>query len=359
MPTQLFSPLTLRSITLRNRIALSPMCQYSARSGYVGEWHLVHYGSRAVGGSGLILVEATAVQPEGRITPDDLGLWDDHHILGLHRLASFVESQGSVPGIQLAHAGRKGSITSEWKGGGRYLPAQDGGWRTLGPSSVAFSSHMPAPRALTAQETRLIPTDFAAAARRAVEAGFRIIEIHAAHGYLLHEFLSPLSNHRTDEYGGSFDNRIRLLLQTVDAVRGTIPESLPLLVRISATDWASGGWDIGQSVALAAQLKQHGVDLLDVSGGGLVPDAVIPAAPGYQVPFAARIRQEVGLKTGAVGLITEPAQAEAILVAGDADLILMGRELLRDPNFPLRAADELYEEVKWPVQYVRAKVKRK
>lgn len=358
MSTKLFSPLALRAVTLRNRIAVSPMCQYSAHSGYADDWHLVHYGSRAVGGAGLILVEATAVRPEGRITPDDLGLWDDGHIPKLRRITSFIEAQGCAAGIQLAHAGRKGSISSEWKGGGRYLPAQDGGWHTVGPSAIPFSDGMPAPRALTDQEVRLVASDFTAAARRAVEAGFRVVEIHAAHGYLLHEFLSPLSNNRTDEYGGGFENRVRLLLETVEGVRNAIPDSLPLLVRISATDWADGGWDVDQSVKLAGLLQQHGVDLIDVSGGGLVPYAVIPVEPGYQVPFAARIRKETGLRTGAVGLITEAAQAEAILEAGDADLILMGRELLRDPYFPLHAAARLYEDVKWPVQYARAKMKR-
>lgn len=344
MSTKLFSPLALRAVTLRNRIAVSPMCQYSAHSGYADDWHLVHYGSRAVGGAGLILVEATAVRPEGRITPDDLGLWDDGHIPKLRRITSFIEAQGCAAGIQLAHAGRKGSISSEWKGGGRYLPAQDGGWHTVGPSAIPFSDGMPAPRALTDQEVRLVASDFTAAARRAVEAGFRVVEIHAAHGYLLHEFLSPLSNNRTDEYGGGFENRVRLLLETVEGVRNAIPDSLPLLVRISATDWADGGWDVDQSVKLAGLLQQHGVDLIDVSGGGLVPYAVIPVEPGYQVPFAARIRKETGLRTGAVGLITEAAQAEAILEAGDADLILMGRELLRDPYFPLHAAARLYED---------------
>lgn len=357
MSTHLFSPLTLRAVTLPNRIAVSPMCQYSAQSGYATDWHLVHYGSRAVGGVGLVVVEATAVRPEGRITPDDLGIWDDNHIPGLRRIASFIEANGAVPGIQLAHAGRKGSITSEWKGGGRFLPAQDGGWRTVGPSAVAFSDHVAPPQALTLQEIPLVASDFVAAARRALEAGFRVIEIHAAHGYLLHEFLSPLSNRRTDAYGGSFDNRVRLVLETAEAVRAVVPESLPLLVRISATDWADGGWDIEQSVALAGLLKQRGVDLIDVSGGGLVPYAVIPAGPGYQVPFASRIRREAGIKTGAVGLITGAAQAEAILETGDADLILLGREMLRDPYFPLHAAAELYEDVKWPVQYARAKPK--
>ncbi|WP_298064690.1 NADH:flavin oxidoreductase/NADH oxidase [uncultured Rikenella sp.] len=357
MSTQLFSPLTLRAVTLRNRIALSPMCQYSARSGHTSDWHLVHYGSRAVGGAGLVIVEATAVRPEGRITPDDLGLWDDSHIPGLRRIASFIEAQGCAPGIQLAHAGRKGSTASEWKGGG-YLSAQDGGWRTVGPSAIPFGDRMPAPQTLSAPEVRLVARDFAGAARRAVEAGFRVIEIHAAHGYLLHEFLSPLSNHRTDAYGGSFENRIRLVSETVDAVRETIPDRLPLLVRISATDWADGGWDISQSVKLAHHLKQRGVDLIDVSSGGLVPEAAIPAGPGYQVPFAAAIRKETGIKTGAVGLITEPAQAESILEAGDADLILLGREMLRDPYFPLRAASELYEDQPWPVQYARAGMKK-
>lgn len=358
MSTKLFSPLALRAVTLRNRIAVSPMCQYSAHSGYADDWHLVHYGSRAVGGAGLVIVEATAVRPEGRITPDDLGLWDDALIPNLRRIASFIEAQGCAAGIQLGHAGRKGSTTSEWKGAGRYLPAQDGGWRTVGPSAIPFSDSMPAPRALTTQEVRLVANDFAGAARRALEAGFRVIELHAAHGYLLHEFLSPLSNDRTDEYGGNFANRIRLLLETVDAVREIMPDSLPLLVRISATDWAEGGWDLDQSVELAKLLRTRGVDLLDVSSGGLVPDAEIPTEPGYQVPFAARIRNETELKTGAVGLITEPAQAEAILKADQADLILMGRELLRDPYFPFRAASELYEYMKWPVQYARAKVKR-
>lgn len=354
MPTKLFSPLTLRAVTLRNRIAVSPMCQYSARSGYAEEWHLVHYGSRAVGGAGLVVVEATAVRPEGRITPDDLGLWDDDHIPALRRIAAFIEANGCVAGIQLAHAGRKGSVASEWKGG-RYLSAQDGGWRTVAPSAIPFSDRMPAPKALTPQETRLVAHDFASAARRAVEAGFRFIEIHAAHGYLLHEFLSPLSNGRTDAYGGSFENRTRLVRETVDAVRETIPDSLPVSVRISATDWAEGGWEIDQSVELAGLLKQHGVDLIDVSGGGLVPNAEIPVEPGYQVPFAARIRKEAGIKTGAVGRITDACQAENILEAGDADLILIGRASLRDPYFPLHAATELYEDMKWPAPYARAK----
>ncbi|HJE89054.1 NADH:flavin oxidoreductase/NADH oxidase [Rikenella microfusus] len=358
MPTKLFSPLALRAVTLRNRIAVSPMCQYSAKSGYANDWHLVHYGSRAVGGAGLVIVEAAAVRPEGRITPDDLGLWDDAHIPALRRIASFIEAQGCAAGIQLAHAGRKGSIASEWKGG-RYLSAQDGGWRTVAPSAIPFSDHMPAPRALTAQEAKLVACDFAGAARRAVEAGFRVIEIHAAHGYLLHEFLSPLSNRRTDEYGGCFENRARLVLETVRAVREAIPDSLPLCVRISATDWADGGWDIGQSVELADLLKQYGVDLIDVSGGGLVPYARIPSGPGYQVSFAARIRRETGMKTGAVGLITTAGQAEEILEANAADLILMGREFLRDPYFPLHAASELYEDMKWPAQYARAKTSGK
>lgn len=337
---------------------MSSMCQYSAHSGYANDWHLVHYGSRAVGGAGLVMVEATAVRPEGRITPDDLGVWDDNHIPGLRRVASFIEAEGAVAGIQLAHAGRKASITSEWRGGGRFLLAQDGGWHIVGPSEIRFSDQTAVPRALMKPELSLLVNDFAGAARRAVEAGFRVIEVHAAHGYLLHEFLSPLANHRTDEYGGDFGNRTRLLLEVVEAVRAVIPDGYPLFVRISATDWVEGGWDVDQSVELAALLKNRGVDLLDVSGGGLVPYAKIPAGPEYQVPFASRIRRETGIKTGAVGLITGAGQAEDVLVRGDADLILMGRELLRDPYFPLRAAAELYEDVKWPVQYARAKVKR-
>lgn len=319
----------------------------------------MHYGSHAVGGVGLVVVEATAVRPEGRITPDDLGLWDDNHIPKLRQIASFIESQRSVAGIQLAHAGRKASISSEWRGGGRFLLAQDGGWRIVAPSAIPFSDMTGLPHPLTLQEILLVANDFAAAARRAVEAGFRVIEIHAAHGYLLHEFLSPLSNHRTDEYGGSFENRVRLLLETVDAVREVIPGELPLLVRISATDWMEGGWDVEQSIELAGLLRNRGVDLIDVSGGGLVPYAKIPADMGYQVKFAARIKRGTGIKTGAVGLITGAAQAEAILTDGDADLILMGRQLLRDPYFPLHAAAELYEDVRWPVQYGRAKQKER
>ncbi|WP_151087499.1 NADH:flavin oxidoreductase/NADH oxidase [Hymenobacter baengnokdamensis] len=352
----LFEPLSLRGLTLKNRIVVSPMCQYSAVDGFANDWHFVHLGSRAVGGASLIIVEATAVSPEGRITPDDLGIWQDEHIGFLKHINSFIEAQGCVPGVQLAHAGRKASTYAPWKGSGAVA---EGGWPVVAPSAVAFTDNYPQPMALTQAGIQKVVADFRSATERALAAGFKVIELHAAHGYLLHQFLSPLSNQRTDVYGGSFENRIRLLLEVVAAVRQVLPESLPLLVRISATDWAEGGWSADESVQLAALLKNQGVDLIDCSTGGNVATAKIPVGPGYQVEFAARIRREAGVPTGAVGLITTPAEAEAIVANGQADLVLLAREELRDPYFPLRAAHELGAEAAWPVQYERAKPRTK
>ncbi len=350
----LFSPLKLRSIELKNRIAVSPMCMYSSEDGYSNKWHLVHLGSRAVGGAGLIISEATAVSPEGRITPDDLGIWKDEHITGLSEIVQFLKEQGSTPGIQLAHAGRKASTTSPWKGG-NFLSKEEGGWTTVAPSSIPFYEGNPAPVALDEAGLGKVISDFRAGAKRALSAGFEIVEIHAAHGYLLHEFLSPLSNKRTDEYGGSFDNRSRLLIQVITAVREVWPRELPLLVRISATDWLKGGWNESESVKLARVLKERDVDLIDCSSGGLHPNTTIPVAKGYQVEFARKIKQEAGILSGAVGLITEATQAEDILQNAQADLIFLGRELLRNPYFPIEAAKELGAEISWPTQYLRAK----
>jgi 2,4-dienoyl-CoA reductase-like NADH-dependent reductase (Old Yellow Enzyme family) len=352
--SKLFSPLSLKSLQLKNRIAVSPMCQYSSQDGFASDWHLVHLGSRAVGGAGVIISEATAVSPEGRISPDDLGIWKDEHIEKLKQITQFLKAEGSVPGIQLAHAGRKASTYSAWKGHGVVAP-ENGGWQTVSASSVAFSANYDTPLALDQQGIQKVIADFAVATWRALEAGYQLIEIHAAHGYLIHQFLSPLSNLRTDAYGGSFGNRIRLLLEIIEAVQKIWPQNLPLIVRISATDWAEGGWDADQAVQLSGILKERGVDLIDVSTGGLVSYQKIPVAPGYQVPFASRIRKVTGVMTGAVGLITEAYQAEQILEAGDADLIVMARELLRDPYFPIHAAAKLGDDIKWPVQYERAK----
>jgi 2,4-dienoyl-CoA reductase-like NADH-dependent reductase (Old Yellow Enzyme family) len=354
----LFTPLTLRGVTLKNRLVVSPMCMYSAEDGFANDWHLVHLGSRAVGGAALVIQEATAVAPEGRITPDDLGIWKDEHLPFLRRITAFIKAQGAVPGIQLAHAGRKASHQSPWKGGAEIPPTSPGGWATVAPSAQPFVPAETAPQALDAAGIRQVIADFVAATHRAVQAGYEVVEIHAAHGYLLHEFLSPLSNERTDEYGGSFDNRCRLLLELTDAVRAALPAELPLLVRISATDWTEGGWSADDSVALARQLQSRGVDLLDCSTGGNVPKAPIPVGPGYQVEFAARIRQETGLPTGAVGLITDARQAEEIIAGGQADVVLLARELLRDPYFPLHAAQELGADLPWPSQYERAKPRR-
>jgi 2,4-dienoyl-CoA reductase-like NADH-dependent reductase (Old Yellow Enzyme family) len=351
----LFDPLQIKSIRLKNRIAISPMCQYSSVDGFANDWHLVHLGSRAVGGAALVMQEATAVNPRGRITPDDMGLWKDEQIEPLKRITRFLKDQGTVPGIQLAHAGRKASTTAPWKGG-KAIALQEGGWAREGASPIPYRAETdPVPVPLSATGIQRVIEDFRSAARRSVEAGFQILEIHSAHGYLLHEFLSPLSNRRTDEYGGGFDNRIRLLLETITAIRQVWPEALPLFVRISATDWAEGGWNPDESVALCARLKEKEVDLIDVSSGGLVPNVKIPLSPGYQTAFAERIRKESGILTGAVGLITKPTQAEEILRSGKADLISIARESLRNPNFPLTAAKELGVDIQWPLQYERAK----
>ncbi|MBC9929370.1 NADH:flavin oxidoreductase/NADH oxidase [Chitinophaga qingshengii] len=351
----LFTPLQLRTITLRNRIAVSPMCEYSSQDGFANDWHLVHLGSRAVGGAGLVLTEAAAVSPEGRISPQDLGIWKDEHIPMLQRITAFIEGQGAVPGIQLAHAGRKASTIRPWEGSGKIAPA-DGGWEVYAPSAIPFSDVYPMPVALDTEGILQVLNDFRKAAARALQAGFKVVEIHAAHGYLLHNFLSPLSNQRTDEYGGSFENRTRLLLQTVESVRAVWPKELPLLVRISATDWAPGGWDLEQSVQLAALLKTEEVDLVDCSSGGLVPYQKITVGPLYQTPFAEKIKKGAKIATGAVGLITTAEEAAGIIDEGKADIILMAREMLRDPYFPLHAAHQLGDtSVKWPVQYERAK----
>ena len=354
--THLFQPLTQRGVTLKNRIVISPMCQYSSQDGFSTDWHLVHLGSRAVGGAGLILLEAAAVTPEGRITPDDLGIWQDEHVDGLRRITDFMRGQGCVAGIQLAHAGRKASHSSPWKGGAA-LTAANGGWTTVAPSAQPFTPDEPTPQALDQAGITQVIEDFRQATRRAVAAGFEVIELHAAHGYLLHEFMSPLSNARTDEYGGSFENRVRLLLEVTAVTRAELPDNLPLWVRISATDWTEGGWTAEDSVRLAALLKEQGVDLLDCSTGGNVAKADIPVGPGYQVRFAEQVRRETGLATGAVGIITEAQQAEEILAAGRADVVLLARESLRDAYFPLHAAQELGVDLEWPNQYARAKRK--
>ncbi len=352
--THLFDPLAIRDITFANRVFVSPMCQYSSTDGYANDWHFVHLGSRAVGGAGLVLTEATAVLPEGRISPDDLGIWMDGHIEPLARIVRFIHEQGSVAGMQLAHAGRKAGSYRPWAGHGR-VPESEGGWNHVAaPSALAFADDYPMPQALSLDGIKNIVSAFAAAARRACEAGFGVIEIHAAHGYLIHEFLSPFSNQRTDSYGGSFENRTRILRETVAAVRGSWPERAPLFVRISATDWIDGGWDIQQSVELARQLRDFGADLIDCSSGGNVAYAKIPAGPGYQTPFAEQIRREANILTGAVGMITSPIQAEHIIVTGQADAVIIARELLRDPYWPLRAARELGQPISWPVQYLRA-----
>jgi len=352
--THLFDPLTIRDITFANRVFMSPMCEYSSTDGYANDWHLVHLGSRAVGGAGLVLTEATAVLPEGRISPQDLGIWKDDHIEPLARIVRFIHQQGGLAGMQLAHAGRKASTYRPWEGNGT-IPESEGGWsNVVAPSALAFAHHYPKPQALSVDGIHRIISAFVAAARRACEAGFRVIEIHAAHGYLIHEFLSPLSNQRTDAYGGSFENRTRLLREIVAAVRASWPEQAPLFVRISATDWVDGGWDIQQSVELARKLNQLGVDLIDCSSGGNVAQAAIPVGPGYQTPFAERIRREANMLTGSVGMITSPVQAEHIIGTGQADAVIIAREFLRDPYWPLLAARELGQAVSWPVQYLRA-----
>lgn len=351
----LFSPLSIRSIQLKNRIVVSPMCQYSSEDGFSSDWHLVHLGSRAVGGAGLIITEAAAVSPEGRISPNDLGIWKDEHIAGLKRITQFIQQNGSVAGIQLAHAGRKASTERPWDGNKAIFPNEENGWQTVAPSAIPFVADAPVPLALTEIDLEKVRADFMAATQRSVEAGFQVVELHAAHGYLLHQFLSPLSNQRTDAYGGSFDNRIRFLLEIIERVQTVWPSTLPLFVRISATDWTEGGWTIEDSVRLSAVLKDKGVDVIDASTGGNVAKAKIPVGPGYQVPFAERIKQETGIMTAAVGMITTAEQANDILTARQADLILLAREFLRDPYFPLHAATDLGDHIVWPVQYERAK----
>jgi 2,4-dienoyl-CoA reductase-like NADH-dependent reductase (Old Yellow Enzyme family) len=349
----LFEPLKLRDITLNNRIGIPPMCQYSAQDGMASDWHFVHYGSRAVGGAGLMIVEATAVLPEGRISPGDLGLWDDRQIAPLARIAQFARAQGCVPAIQLAHAGRKASVGLGWQAQ-HTLTESAGGWQTVAPSAISFGSGYATPAELDMDGIRAIVAHFVDAARRALEAGFDTVEIHAAHGYLLHQFLSPLSNHRTDAYGGSFENRTRLVREVVEAVRAVWPERLPLLIRLSATDWLEGGWNADETVALCRILKDLGIDLVDVSTAGLLPTAIIPAGPGFQTEFAARVRHEVDIPTAAVGLITSPAQADHIIRSGQADLVLIGREILRNPYWPQHAAQALGQTTSWPAQYLRA-----
>ena len=350
----LFEPLALRTVTLRNRIALSPMAQYSAVDGVANDWHFVHYASRAAGGAGAIVVEATAVRPEGRISPGDLGLWEDAQVEPLARVAAAIAAHGAVPGIQIAHAGRKACVAAPWHGG-EAVPVAQGGWTPLGPGEEPFGPAYHAPRPMVAADLEAAVAAFAAAARRAHRAGFRLLEVHAAHGYLLHEFLSPLVNRRTDAYGGPFESRARLPLEVVGAVRAAWPAELPLWVRISATDWAPGGWDEPEAVRLAARLRDAGADLVDCSSAGAVATQKVAVGPGYQVPFAERIRREAGVRTGAVGLITEPAQAEEILRAGRADVVLLGRVMLREPYWPLRAATVLGAEGPWPPQYRRGR----
>jgi 2,4-dienoyl-CoA reductase-like NADH-dependent reductase (Old Yellow Enzyme family) len=352
----LFSPLTIKSITLKNRITVSPMCEYSAADGFANEWHLVHLGSRAIGGAALILTEATAVSPEGRISPEDLGIWKNAHIIKLKEVVAFIHAHGAVAGIQLAHAGRKASCLSPWKGGTQ-IAREAGGWQTVAPSAIPFRPGDMVPEALTIEGIQKVIEDFKGAAQRALKADFKVIEIHAAHGYLINEFLSPLANQRTDEYGGSFENRTRLLLEIIEAIQTVWPAELPLFVRISATDWAEGGWNEDDSIKLCGILKSKGIDLVDCSTGGIIPGVKIPVGPGYQVPLAASVKKHAGIMTGAVGMITEAAQAEAIVASGQADLVIMARELLRDPYFPLRAAHQLGADVKWPDQYLRAKPK--
>jgi 2,4-dienoyl-CoA reductase-like NADH-dependent reductase (Old Yellow Enzyme family) len=351
--SRLFSPIIFRELSIRNRIFVSPMCMYSSSEGVATDWHLVHLGSRAVGGAGLVMVEATAVTPQGRISPDDSGIWNSEQAKAFAPITRFIREQGAVAGIQLAHAGRKASTDVPWKGS-RPLDAKNRGWQCLGPSAEPFAAGYPTPREANAEDLETILGQFAAAARRSIEAGFEVVEIHLAHGYLLHEFLSPLSNKRTDEFGGSLENRLRFPLRVVKAVRDIWPEHLPVFVRISASDWVDGGWDLPQSLELATRLKALGVDLIDCSSGGVIAEAAPPFGPGFQTPFASTIRQEVGIATGAVGFVTEAAQAEQIVATGLADAVFLARAMLRDPYWPLHAAKALGVELSWPVQYERA-----
>ena len=350
---KLFSPWRVREIELKNRIVVSPMCEYSAKDGHPQPWHLVHLGSRAIGGAGIVFTEASAVEERGRISAVDTGIYEDAHVESWRPIVAFIREHGAVAGIQLAHAGRKASTAAPWTGG-KPVAIGDGGWEPVGPSAVAFDAGYNVPRALSVSEIDGIVAAFRRSAERALATGFEVIEIHAAHGYLLHQFLSPLCNLRTDEYGGAFENRIRATLRVVKAVREVWPARLPLFVRVSATDWKEGGWDLGQTIALAKELKPLGVDLIDASSGGAVPGVRIPLGPGYQTAFAEAIRKEVGIATGAVGMITEPIQAETILATEQADLVFLARELLRDPYWPRRAAKALDVKIKAPVQYERA-----
>ena len=351
---RLFDPLVIRGVTFPNRIFVSPMCEYSSEDGFANDWHFVHLGSRAVGGAGLTFTEATAVTPEGRISPQDLGIWKDEHVEKLSRIVHFIHAQGSVAGMQLAHAGRKASTRRPWEGQGK-VSELEGGWRNvLAPSAIPFAANYPNPIEMTPAMIARVVAAFAAATRRVLKAGFKVIEVHAAHGYLIHEFLSPLSNHRSDGYGGPFENRTRLAREVVTAVRKEWPQQQPLFIRLSCTDWTDGGWDLDQSVALAKMLKPLGVDFVDCSSGGNVSPAQIPVGPGYQVPFAERIRKDAEMPTGAVGLITTPEQADEIVSGGRADAVVLARELLRDPYFPMRAARQLGQEIAWPAQYLRA-----
>ena len=352
----LFTPHALRGVTARNRIWVAPMCQYSATDGLPGDWHLVHLGARAVGGAGVVLTEATAVSPEGRISPQDTGLWNDEQRDAWARVVAFVQEQGALAGVQLAHAGRKGSSRRPWDGRGAVAP-EDGGWQPVGPTAEPYPG-LATPAALDDAGLAQVRADFVAATTRALQAGFDLVEIHAAHGYLLHEFLSPLSNTRTDAYGGDLAGRMRLVLEVVEDVRAAWPQDRPLVLRISASDWVEGGWTVEDSVALAKEAAARGVDLVDCSSGGNSPDQVIALGPGYQVPFAAQVRRDAGVATGAVGLLTEPAQVEQLLADGSADVVLLARELLRDPHWPLRAATALGADVHWPVQYERARPAR-
>ncbi len=349
----LFTPWKLRDLELKNKIAVSPMCEYSAKDGHPTSWHFVHLGSRAVGGAALVMTEATAVQSVGRISPADTGIYLDAHIDSWKPIADFIREQGAIPGMQLAHAGRKGSTAAPWLGGNK-VPLPEGGWVPVAPSAVAFDPNYPDPRELTVTEIDQLVEDFRAAANRAMAAGFQVAEVHAAHGYLAHEFLSPLSNLRTDNYGGSFENRTRFPLRVAQAVREIWPAKWPVFVRISATDWKEGGWDLPQSIEFSKRLKSIGIDLIDVSSGGLVPGVKIPLGPGYQVKFAAAIRREAGIATGAVGMLTDPAQVQTILTTEQADMVFLARELLRDPYWPRRAAQELGVKLTPPVQYQRA-----
>ena len=351
---KLFESLDIQSVRLKNRLVVSPMCQYSANDGMANDWHLVHLGSRAVGGAGLVFSEACSVSPEGRISTHDIGLWNDDQIAPLKRIVDFINQNGSIPGIQLAHAGRKAGTHAPSKGG-HFLTKEEGGWTRVGPSDIPFKPDSPVPKSLSIKEIRSIQDNFAHSAQRALRAGFKVVEIHAAHGYLINQFLSPLSNHRQDEYGGSFDNRIRFLLEIINKVKNVWPESLPLFVRISATEWVDGGWDIHDSVRLSRILKDLGVDLIDCSSGGNVYNVKIPLSPGYQVGFSQAIKKEAGISTGAVGLITDPGEANKILEDDAADLIFIGREFLRNPYFPLQAANDLKVDQDWPFQYQRAK----